>query len=112
MSNELFNTDKLIDWLRRQDSNEEYTWQDPVMCLMGRYVTDMGTPADLYGYTGNMPYYYYIAQTKPHTFGAALQRAEAIKALPPPEVRDEAIPSSRLSAPAHETPLLELQRNP
>src|SRR5262245_31142381 len=83
MPSELFDADKLIDWLRRQRPDEEYVWQDPVFCLMGRYVTEMGTAKDLYGYSV-MPYYYQIAQTKPHTFGAALERAETLKALPPP----------------------------
>ena len=83
MANELLSSDNLIDWLRQQPPEGEYTWSDPVFCLMGRYVTDRGRPQDLYGYN-DMPNYHEIAETKPHTFGAALQRAEALKALPSP----------------------------
>ncbi len=83
MPSELLNPDSLIDWLRQQPPDGEYTWSDPVFCLMGRYITDVGTPADLYAY-GELPHYHEIAETKPHTFGAALQRAEALKALPAP----------------------------
>ena len=82
----LLETDKLIAWLRQQPPDEGYTWSDPVFCLMGRYITDVGTPADLYAY-GELPNYREIAETKPHTFGAALQRAEALKALPAPALQ-------------------------
>jgi hypothetical protein len=88
MPSELFDSDKLIAWLRQQPPDEEYTWSDPVFCLMGRYVTDVGRPKDLYGYS-DMPHYHEIAETKPHTFGAALQRAEALKALPAPALQIE-----------------------
>ena len=81
MSNELLSSDALIDWLRNQPPEEEYTWSDPVFCLMGKYITDVGTPADLYAY-GEMPHYHEIAETKSHTYGAALQRAEKLKQLP------------------------------
>jgi hypothetical protein len=84
----LLNADSLIDWLRTQPSDEEYVWSDPVKCLMGRYITDVGTPKDLYAYS-EMPHYHEIAETKPHTFGAALERAEALKALPPPALQIE-----------------------
>jgi hypothetical protein len=83
MSHELLDSDKLIAWLRQQPPEEEYIWSDPVFCLMGRYITDVGTPADLYAYS-EMPAYREIAETKPWTFGAALQRAEALKQLPSP----------------------------
>jgi hypothetical protein len=85
---ELLKSDKLIAWLRTQPPDEEYIWSDPVKCLMGRYITDVGTPADLYAYS-EMPDYHEIAETKPHTFGAALQRAEALKALPAPLLQIE-----------------------
>jgi len=85
---ELLTTENLITWLRQQPPDQEYTWSDPVFCLMGRYITDVGTPADLYAY-GELPHYHEIAETKPHTFGAALQRAEALKALPPPPLQIE-----------------------
>ena|SRR5262252_1987030 len=88
MSKKLMNADSLIEWLRDQPPDEEYIWQDPVKCLMGRYVTDRGTPKDLYAYN-YMPYYHEIAEVKPHTFGAALERAEALKALPPPALQIE-----------------------
>jgi len=84
----LLTTEALIDWLRDQPPEGEYTWSDPVFCLMGRYVTDRGTPADLYGYN-QMPHYHEIAEVKPHTFGAALERAQALKALPAPVLQIE-----------------------
>jgi hypothetical protein len=83
MPSELLDSDKLIAWLRQQPADEEYQWSDPVKCLMGRYITDVGTPADLYAYS-EMPHYHEIAETKPWTFGAALQRAEAFRELAPP----------------------------
>jgi len=90
--NELFSRDKLIAWLRKQDPSQGYVWSDPVFCLMGRYVTEEGTAADLYGYS-EVPDYHEIAETKPHTFGAALQRAlecrEAALALPSPLLQIE-----------------------
>ncbi len=96
MSNELLSPDSLIDWLRQQPPDGEYQWSDPVFCLMGRYITDVGTPVDLYAYS-EMPNYHAIAETKPWTFGAALQRAEALKQLPAPPLsitheRVEAVP--------------------
>jgi hypothetical protein len=86
MSHELLDADKLIAWLRQQPPDEEYIWSDPVFCLMGRYITDVGTPADLYAYS-EMPAYREIAEVKPWTFGAALQRAEALKQLPAPALQ-------------------------
>jgi hypothetical protein len=88
MPSELLDADSLIAWLRKQPPELEYVWSDPVFCLMGHYVRDMGTPKDLYAY-GDMPHYHEIAEVKPHTFGAALQRAEALKALPAPALQIE-----------------------
>ena len=88
----LLSNEKLIAWLREQPPEEEYVWSDPVFCLMGRYITDVGTPADLYAYNG-MPNYREIAETKPHTFGAALERAEQL-ALPPPALQIEHQPEA------------------
>jgi len=88
MPSELLESDKLIAWLRTQPPDGEYQWSDPVFCLMGRYIADVGTPKDLYAYS-DMPNYHEIAETKPWTFGAALQRAEALKALPPPPLQIE-----------------------
>ena len=79
MSN-LFDVNKLIAWLHQQPPEGEYQWSDPVFCLMGRYITDVGTAADLYAY-GEMPHYHEIAETKPWTFGAALERAEQMKGI-------------------------------
>ena len=103
MASDILNADKLIAWLRTQPPEEEYIWSDPVFCLMGRYVTDRGTPADLYGYS-DFPNYHEIAEVKPHTFGAALLRAEKLKALPAP------ISTSRNEVVAPEVPLVHDQR--
>jgi hypothetical protein len=74
--NELLDSDALIDWLRQQPADEEYMWQDPVYCLMGRYLADKGSRWGAVHYS-SMPGYYEIAMAKPWTFGAALERAEA-----------------------------------
>ena len=76
------NTDKLTEWLRKQNPDEEYVWSDPVHCLMGKYLADNDSMWGKFAYS-EMPNYYEIAQEKPWTFGAALERAEAL-ALPPP----------------------------
>jgi hypothetical protein len=76
--------DELIDFLKGQDPDGEYVWQDPVYCLMGRYFSAKGQSG--WGETiySDMPNYDAIAGQKPWTFGAALVRAEALKQLPPP----------------------------
>jgi hypothetical protein len=79
----LLTRDALIDWLRQQPADEEYVWQDPVFCLMGRYLADNSSRWGDVGYS-DMPHYEEIAGQKPWTFGAALERAEALKQLPSP----------------------------
>jgi hypothetical protein len=83
MSNkDLFDPHALINWLRQQPPDEEYIWQDPVKCLMGRYLKANGSRWGEGAYS-EMPYYDAIAHEKPWTYGAALERAEALQ-LPPP----------------------------
>jgi hypothetical protein len=82
----LLNPDALTSWLRKQDPDKGYVWSDPVFCLMGSYLADNGALWGEFAYS-EMPNYHEIAQAKPWTFGAALERAEAIKALPPPALQ-------------------------
>jgi hypothetical protein len=72
----------VVSWLRRQEPDEEYIWSDPVFCLMGRYLADHGSSWGAVDYRA-LPHYEEIAQAKPWTYGAALERAERL-ALPPP----------------------------
>jgi hypothetical protein len=74
----------LVTWLRTQPAEDTYIWQDPAFCMMARYSSEHGSSWGAYSYS-KMPYYHAIAETKPHTFGAALKRAEALLALPKPE---------------------------
>jgi len=76
-------TNSLIEWLRQQPADGEYVWSDPVFCMMGRYLADHGSQWGDVGYH-DMPHYEEIASVKPWTYGAALERAEALKALPAP----------------------------
>lgn len=81
--------DALIGWLKTQNPDTPYSFQDPVLCLMGHYFRAHDTyPAEVS--FEQMPNYRAIAEAKPHTFGAALARAEAIKALPAPTPQIEA----------------------
>jgi hypothetical protein len=82
----LLNTEALTEWLRKQNPDEEYVWSDPVYCMMGRYLADNGSSWGAVQYSV-MPGYEEIAAEKPWTFGAALERAEALKALPPPALQ-------------------------
>jgi hypothetical protein len=88
----LYTPDALIQWLRQQPANEEYVWSDPVFCMMGRYLRDNGSTWGEAAYS-DMPGYHEIAAEKPWTFGAALERAEALsnetKQLPPPPLQIE-----------------------
>jgi hypothetical protein len=87
MENTLLNAERLTNWLRKQDPGEEYIWSDPVFCLMGRYLADNGSAWGEMQYS-NMPHYTEIAAEKPWTFGAALERAEALT-LPAPALQLE-----------------------
>jgi hypothetical protein len=80
-------TEALAKWLRGQDPDEYYIWSDPVYCLMGRYLAANGSRWGERSYS-DMPNYHEIAQEKPWTYGAALERAEAL-ALPAPALQLE-----------------------
>lgn len=81
---ELMTVDKLTDWLRGQPPEKGYVWSDPVFCLMGRYLAEQGSHWGEASYS-ELPGYREIAEAKPWTYGAALERAEQHKALPPPD---------------------------
>jgi len=84
----LLTLDVLIPWLRRQPADGEYIFQDPVYCMMGRFLADHGSCWGEVMYS-DLPDYEVIAGSKPWTFGAALKRAEVLNLLPPPESKDE-----------------------
>jgi hypothetical protein len=83
---ELYRLDALVEWLRAEVAagrgEEEYIWQDPVYCMMGRYLADHGSGWGEVAYS-ELPGYEAIAGAKPWTLGAALGRAERL-ALPAP----------------------------
>jgi hypothetical protein len=87
---ELMSTEKLTDWLGKQDPGGEYVWSDPVKCMMGKYLADHDVEWGVGAYS-QLPDYYQIAQEKPWTYGAALERAKTL-ALPAPALQIEATP--------------------
>lgn len=78
----------LASWLRNQPGEKTYTWSDPVFCLVGHYLADNQSQWGNAQYS-DIPNYELIAKTEPHTFGAALERAEALLALPTPALTIE-----------------------
>lgn len=78
-----FTTEALIKWLRQQPPDAEYIWSDPAFCMMANYLADHGASWGAVAYS-EMPGYREIAETKPHSYGAALARAEKLLALPTP----------------------------
>jgi hypothetical protein len=86
----------IMQWLRSQPPAGEYTWQDPVFCLVGRYLADHGSQWGVVSYS-DMPEYHRIAGSKPWTYGAALERAQEVLALPAPT---PALPAPAVLQPA------------
>lgn len=75
----------LAEWITTHPLSNEYIYQDPFFCLLGQYFSDCGAiDAIAESAYEQFPSYKQIAEPKPHTFGAALQRAEKLLALPPP----------------------------
>ena len=90
-----FSLDSLIAWLEKQPSALEYVWTDVFDCLMHHYYTDVlrddldgEYPArmvfdlgcDFERPFGSISAYHKVAGSLPWTFGAALERARALKA--------------------------------
>lgn len=73
----------LVSWLRTKPADQTYVWSDPVFCLVGHYFADHQSTWGAAQYS-DLPNYELIAKTEPHTFGAALERAEQLLALPAP----------------------------
>lgn len=83
----------LIAWLEKQPPNKSYNWSDcEGHCLIGQYWGSIGISfgegclmelngQDLYGQLVCPNGSDGIAITRPHTFGAALERARAAQAL-------------------------------
>ncbi len=76
--------DSMTAYLESKNPHDTYIWADPVHCLMGNFLRDHGHSWGEVVYSEFMPHYDEIAAPAPHTFGAALERARAIKALPQP----------------------------
>lgn len=79
----------LIEWLRQQNPNETYCYCDNGRCLLAQYYASLGyenvSVTDVYFRHDNLQEKKYlpdrfncIAVVLPHTFGAALRRAEAL----------------------------------
>jgi hypothetical protein len=77
----------LIGWLERQPPDDGYEFWCR-MCCLGKYFADAGFDILMIG-TGNVTlssgerfelpkYFNRIAQSRPHTYGAALDRAQRI----------------------------------
>lgn len=77
----------LVAWIKKQDPNEAYDYEDTTLCLLGRYFSDCGwtnvslgnvsITCDQAGYANVPRAFQNIAYPKPHTFGAALKRSAA-----------------------------------
>ena len=74
-----FKLETLIAWLEKQPADQEYNFRDcSGRCLFGQYYTAMGFDwqkeylADHFDHIN-------IAGLEPHTFGAALERARALR---------------------------------
>lgn len=84
-----FSLDSLIAWLEKQPANKTYDFGDIRGCLACRYIQSTGiSDRPWESYPGRRPYrdvfggmegYTAIAYTGRHTFGAALQRARALR---------------------------------
>jgi hypothetical protein len=88
-----FSLDALIAWLEKQPGETEYDYRDTDNkhggCLFSRYAVFLGYSADFDGYAdmigawGTFPGDPFeesrLAVSEPHTLGAALQRARALR---------------------------------
>ena len=98
-------TNALVSWLKNQPPEQTYVWSDPVFCLIGHYMAANDSSWGTAQYS-DLPDYELIAKSEPHTFGAALTRAEALlapptpKEAPLPELELQATSSELLPAPA------------
>lgn len=79
-----FSLEAFIGWLEKQPANKTYEFMNcQGACLLGQYMASVGEPwsdgkyveiahSMCRGYKG---FDFYIGVTRPHTFGAALDRA-------------------------------------
>lgn len=85
---ELMSTERLVAWLETKDPNEAYKYSNLYEpCLHAQYFAAMGRPVQSLGsmsvlFPGERdiapmpPSFLSAALTRPHTFGAALERAK------------------------------------
>lgn len=78
----VFSLDGLIAWLERQPADTQYDWNDcDGGCLIGLYGLSMGLGDDWRGLHSHFSHegLLRVACRTPHTFGAALKRARALR---------------------------------
>lgn len=85
---ELMSTERLVAWLETKDPNEAYKYSNLYEpCLHAQYFAAMGRPVQSLGSMSVLfpgreeldympPSFLSAALTRPHTFGAALERAK------------------------------------
>ena len=87
---DLFTLDNLIAWLETKDPTEVYSFHWPDSCLLGQWARNVDASAFNMRIEGSFVYkvneepinlreYDNIACYEPWTFGAALQRAKALR---------------------------------
>lgn len=82
-----FTVEAIIAWLETMPPLGRYDWADPQRCLACQYYQSIGiarpwTVDETLGYIrafGDHETYFFIAAKHPHTFGAALKRARALR---------------------------------
>jgi hypothetical protein len=67
---------KFIGWLREQHGDKTYDWSDGEHCLMAQYLEATGQQETEFSMIRDWSWYMDVTLPRPHTFGAALQRAK------------------------------------
>jgi hypothetical protein len=63
----------VIAWLRTKSASDTYDWGNGEACAMAQFQDAMGL-----GRNDIAPWYSRVTQPAPHTYGAALKRAEKL----------------------------------
>lgn len=84
-----FSMDRVVQWLETKPADETYCYVDGGACLIHQYLTHAGIPVDRVWSCGDYTArrgspriktsreLWRVSANKPHTFGAALERARA-----------------------------------
>ena len=80
-----FTLESLIAWLEKQPARRTYIAMLPKLCLLGQFATAMGHPEPgRKSFALEMdPGFSEVALVRPHTFGAALERARRLTQAAP-----------------------------